>query len=289
MQQQPYSSTQVDRHPVRPDARAYDQGSARRPEEAARMSTTEPPRAAAADSAARVPKYYVVKRHLLDYIAALETGSPVPPERTLAVELGTSRTTVRQALAELEIEGRLQRIQGKGTFVAAPKMAQALALTSYTEEMRAHGRHPASRILDITTLGADAELADKLRLLPSAPVVCVERLRMADDEPMAIEHTHLPAKLFPRMRQHLTGSASLYAVLESQYGVRIAEAEETIETVLASPREASLLGTDTGLPLLLICRLSLDPDGRPVEWVQSWFRGDRYKFVTRLTRPAPPR
>ena len=237
----------------------------------------------------RIPKYYVVKRHLLDHIAALAVGSPVPPERSLAVELGTSRTTVRQALAELEIEGRLQRIQGKGTFVAVPKMAQVLALTSYTEETRAHGRHPGSKILDITTLGADLELAGKLRLRPSARVVCIQRLRVADNEPMAIEHTHLPAQLVPRVRRYLTDSASLYELLEARYGVRIAEAEETIETVLASPREASLLGTDTGLPMLLVCRLSLDLTGQPVEWVQSWFRGDRYKFVTRLTRPADPR
>ncbi|HSV65742.1 MAG TPA: GntR family transcriptional regulator [Mycobacteriales bacterium] len=248
------------------------------------MSSADPP----ADGGGRVPKYYAVKRHLLDTIGALEPGSPVPPERSLASELGTSRTTVRQALQELEIEGRLHRVQGRGTFVAEPKMLQALALTSYTEETLAHGRHPASRILDITTLGADAELSGKLSLRAGGRVICVERLRMADDEPMAIEHTHLPAWLFPGLRRHLNRSSSLYAVLESQYGVRITEAEETIETVLATPREAALLGTDTGLPMLLICRLSFDTQGRRVEWVQSWFRGDRYKFVTRLSRQPPP-
>jgi GntR family transcriptional regulator len=235
---------------------------------------------------ARIPKYYPVKRHLAELIAALPPGSPVPAERTIAAELGISRTTVRQALAELEMEGRLRRIQGKGTFVATPKMAQLLQLTSYTEEMRAHGLHPASRILDIATLAADAELAGALRLAPGAKVISVERLRMADEEPMAIEHTHLPARLFPGLRRHLTGAASLYEVLAEVYGVRLAEAEETIETVLATPREAALLGTDTGLPMLLISRQSFDTDGRPVEWVHSRLRGDRYKFLTRLTRPA---
>jgi len=239
----------------------------------------------AAHPRARVPKYYPVKRHLAEHIAALPPGSPVPPERTLAMELGISRTTVRQALAELEMEGRLHRIQGKGTFVATPKMAQTLQLTSYSEETRAHGLHPASRILDISLLPADAELAEALRLEPGAQVVCVERLRMADEEPMAIEHTHLPDALFPELRRHLTQAASLYEVLATEYGVRLAEAEETIETVLATPREAALLGADTGLPMLLISRRSFDTESRPVEWVQSWFRGDRYKFVTRLTRP----
>lgn len=237
---------------------------------------------------ARVPKYYPVKRHLSEHIAALPPGSPVPPERTLASELGISRTTVRQALAELEMEGRLRRIQGKGTFVASPKMAQPLQLTSYSEEVRAQGMHPASRILDVSTTAADAELAQTLQLPAGAEVVSIARLRMADDEPMAIEHTRLPARLFPRLREHLDQMASLYEILAREYGVRLAEAEETIETVLASPREAAILGVDTGLPLLLVSRLSLDTDGRPVEWVQSWFRGDRYKFITRITRPAGP-
>ncbi len=234
----------------------------------------------------RVPKYYPVKRHLAEHIAALQPGSAVPPERALATALGISRTTVRQALAELEMEGRLRRIQGKGTFVATPKMAQTLQLTSYSEEIRAHGLHPASRILDVSLLPAEAELAEALRLAPGDKVFSVERLRMADEEPMAIEHTHLPAVLFPSLRRHLNQAASLYEVLADQYGVRLAEAEETIETVLATPREAALLGTDTGLPMLLISRLSFDTEGRPVEWVQSWFRGDRYKFVTRITRPG---
>jgi GntR family transcriptional regulator len=237
---------------------------------------------------ARVPKYYPVKRHLAETIAALPPGSPVPPERALASELGISRTTVRQALAELEMEGRLRRIQGKGTFVASPKMAQPLQLTSYSEEVRAQGMHPASRILDVSMMDADAELATTLELPEGAPIVSVARLRMANGEPMAIEHTHLPAERFPGLREHLDQMASLYEILGTVYGVRLAEAEETIETVLASPREAAILSVDTGLPLLLVSRLSLDSDGRPVEWVQSWFRGDRYKFITRITRPTLP-
>src|SRR5262249_51147657 len=83
---------------------------------------------------ARVPKYYTLKRHLLELTRTMPPGSPVPPERTLAQEFDTSRTTVRQALQELVIEGRLERIQGKGTFVAKPKVSQALQLTSYTED-----------------------------------------------------------------------------------------------------------------------------------------------------------
>ncbi|KAF4405472.1 MULTISPECIES: GntR family transcriptional regulator [Streptomyces] len=241
---------------------------------------------AAGTRTARVPKYYRLKRHLLEMTETLPPGTPVPPERTLASEFDTSRTTVRQALQELVVEGRLERIQGKGTFVAKPKVSQALQLTSYTEDMRAQGLEPTSQLLDIGYVTADDRLAGLLDLDPGGRVLRIERLRLASGEPMAIETTHLSAKRFPALRRSLVKYTSLYTALAEVYGVRPAEAEETIETSLATPREASLLGTDVGLPMLLLSRHSLDADGEPVEWVRSVYRGDRYKFVARLKRPS---
>ena len=105
-------------------------------------AATEPPGGGAGEEGPRIPKYYTVKRQLLELTGTMTPGSPVPPERELAQRYATSRTTVRQALAELVVEGRLLRMQGKGTFVAKPKVAQVLELASYTEGMRAHGLHP---------------------------------------------------------------------------------------------------------------------------------------------------
>ncbi|MCQ4042858.1 GntR family transcriptional regulator [Streptantibioticus rubrisoli] len=242
--------------------------------------------AASGTRTARVPKYYRLKRHLLDLTQTMPPGTPVPPERTLAAEFDTSRTTVRQALQELVVEGRLERIQGKGTFVAKPKVAQVLQLTSYTEDMRAQGLEPASQLLDIGYVAADDRLAGLLDIKTGGRVLRIERLRLANGEPMAIETTHLSAKRFPQLRRNLAKHTSLYTALAEVYDVRLAEAEETIETSLATPREAGLLGTDVGLPMLLLSRHSIDTAGEPVEWVRSVYRGDRYKFVARLQRPS---
>lgn len=159
-------------------------------------ATTEPD-GGAATRTARVPKYYRLKRHLLDMTETLPPGTPVPPERTLAAEFDTSRTTVRQALQELVVEGRLERIQGKGTFVAKPKVSQALQLTSYTEDMRAQGLEPTSQLIDIGYVTADDTLAGLLKINTGGRVLRIERLRLASGEPMAIETTHLSAKRFP--------------------------------------------------------------------------------------------
>src|SRR5256714_10594854 len=199
----------------------------------------------------RLPKYYQVKRQLLELTAALDAGSPVPPERELARSYGTSRTTVRQALAELVIEGRLLRMQAKGTFVAMPKVAQMLELSSYTEGMRAQGLTPQTVVLDTGYIAADDELASLLGIRAGGRVLRIHRLRLADGAPMSVDSSHLSAQRFPGLRRNLDRHPSLYEALATDYGVEIAEAQDTIETVLADPKDAPLLRVDVGMPLLL--------------------------------------
>jgi GntR family transcriptional regulator len=196
-----------------------------------------------------------------------------------------SRTTVRQALADLTVEGRLLRVQGKGTFAAEPKVAQRLQLSSYTEDMRAQGREPSSRLLDIAEIPAEGELSSLLGVRSGAKILRMQRLRLADGEPMAIETSHLPLSRFRGLRKYVSSGGSLYQVLRERYDVEMGHAEETIETALAGPHEAELLGADVGMPMLLLSRHSYDMMERPVEWVRSVYRGDRYKFVAELNRP----
>ncbi|CAM5327845.1 hypothetical protein STENM223S_02053 [Streptomyces tendae] len=118
--------------------------------------------------------------------------------------------------------------------------------------MRAQGLEPTSQLLDIGYITADDRLAGLLDITAGGRVLRIERLRMANGEPMAIETTHLSAKRFPALRRSLVKYTSLYTALAEVYDVHLAEAEETIETSLATPREAGLLGTDVGLPMLML-------------------------------------
>ena len=235
-----------------------------------------------AERGTREPKYYAVKRHLLDLIDSMPPGSPVPTERLLTVQLETSRTTVRQALSELVGEGRLVRRQGSGTFVAEPKIDWPLQMTSFTEQAAAAGYTASARLLDARSDRATTDVAARLGLVAGAPIFRVERLRLVDETPIAVETSHLPAARFPGLIGRLRRASSLYRVLHDAYGVTPVDAEQTIETAAATPREAELLDTDTGTPMLVLSRHSFDAAGRPFEWVHSWYRGDRYRFVARL-------
>ena len=254
---------------------------------AARVSDA-PPAARIPDApvGARVPKYYRLKQELRQEIGQLSPGMAIPTERVLSTRFAVSRTTVRQALHELVVEGQLQRFQGRGTFVAPPKLTQTLQLTSYTQDIAASGRRPTSRLLDAAVVPAPSDVATRLELRVDAPVQRLERLRLADDEPMAIEAVYLDAERFAGVGDAMLHSSSLYALLREQYATVLVRAEETIETVLASPSEAGMLDTGTGLPLLLLTRTSWDEQDRPVEYVRSLYRGDRYRFVANLSRPA---
>ena len=233
--------------------------------------------------APREPKYYQVKRHLLQLIDTLPPGNLVPTERVLTVELGTSRTTVRQALSELVGEGRLVRRQGSGTYVAEPKIAWRLHMTSFTEQAAAAGYSASTQLLDAVRERASEDIAARLAIKPGAGVYCIERLRLVDGTPMAVETSYLSAARFPGLIGHIRKKSSLYQVLADVYDTAPVDADETIETAAASPREAELLNTDTGSPMLVLGRHSFTAEGEPIEWVHSWYRGDRYVFVARLS------
>lgn len=233
-----------------------------------------------------IPLYIQLKRRLEAQFAdgTFPAHSRVPSERELSEQYAISRMTARQALSELIQEGRLYTSRGKGTFVAEPKIKQNLqALTSFTEDMRARGLEPTTRVVRRELAFASPDVAQSLRVDEGSQVVCLERLRLADDEPMALETAYLSfAGAEKLMLIDLGGS--LYAALRDLFGIVPAEAIQEFEARLARPREYTLLKLGECAPMLTIQRTTFDVNYRPFEYVRSVYRGDRYRFVARLTR-----
>ncbi|MBN6041408.1 GntR family transcriptional regulator [Amycolatopsis sp. 195334CR] len=231
----------------------------------------------------RIPRYYAIKVELLGLIAELGEGAALPTERELVERFDVSRATIRQAVGELVLEGRLSRRQGSGTFVAGPKLVQPLALVSYTEGLRQQGIEPGRALITLETVPAGAALGADLRVPRDEPVVHLERVLLADGERVGLESTYLVAERFPGLLDVFDPAESLYACLRNHFGLSFGGADERLETVLTTPREALLIGTNPALPMLLLHRVSWGTDGRPFERVRSLYRGDRLSFSTRLT------
>jgi GntR family transcriptional regulator len=219
-----------------------------------------------------------------DLIEHLGVGAAIPAERQLSVDLGVSRLTVRAALDDLVREGHLVRRRGSGTFVSQPKIAQELTMTSFSEEMRRRGMRPGSRTLSLTTTTAGARLGRCLKVSPSERIVVAKRLRLADDSAMAIETLHVRESLIPGLTPQDLDQASFYELLENRYGVTIAHGIQTIEPTVTNEEESAELDVPLHSPAFLFERTSYSDTETIVEFVQSLYRGDRYRLVSELSR-----
>ncbi|MFF8836560.1 GntR family transcriptional regulator [Streptomyces sp. NPDC015130] len=231
----------------------------------------------------RVPKYYAVKAKLTLLVDELGEGGLLPTERDLAVRYEVSRETLRQALRELLLEGRVRR-QGRGTVVAGPKLEQPLSLASYTEGVRRQGRRPGRSLISLDRFPCPEALAPEVGAERGEPVWHMERVLLADDERVGLESTYVSEARAPRLDTEFDPDSSFYAYLHDHLGVTFGDADERIETVLATPREALLIGTPPALPMLLLHRVSRDTSGRPLERVRTLYRGDRFSFTAHLGR-----
>ncbi|WP_243095497.1 GntR family transcriptional regulator [Thermus thalpophilus] len=220
------------------------------------------------------PKYMDLAQRLREEVLQKPPGAPLPPERALAEAYGVSRDSVRKALDLLEEEGLVVRRQGSGTFVAR-RATFRTRLRGFSEEMRALGMHPETRLLRAETGPAAPEEALGLGLSPGDGVLRLVRLRLADGEPMALERATLPL-----WAMNAPPEGSLYQALEAK-GLRPVRALQRLRAV-AAREEARPLGVEPGSPLLHLERVSYLADGRPVELVKSWYRADRYELLVEL-------
>lgn len=226
-----------------------------------------------------------VRRRLLDRIRSgdLRGGQRLGAERDLAVEFGVSRSTLRQALSALESQGFLRRTPGRGggTFVSAAKVSRDLSrIVGVPSLLRDQGFMVGTRVLSAAVTAADDATARALAVDAGAYVHDVVRIRLADGEPISLEHARFPAARFPDLLEQSLGG-SIYELLSGRYGVEPATAEERIEVVDAGADEAAVLGTVPGAPLLAITRTTRDEDGEPLEFSYDLFRADRTAITVR--------
>jgi len=236
-------------------------------------------------------KQRAAKEQVLELIETLAVGDAIPSERQLSNELGVSRLTLRAALDDLVREGRLTRRRGSGTFVAEPKVAKGMTITSFSDDMRQRGLTPGSRTLEFTTVAAGARLGRILHVSPAEPVLSIKRLRLADGEPMAVELLHVRASLFPGLTARDLEESSFYDLLGITYGIEIVGGTQTVEPTVTNEEESKILGVPLHSPALLFERVTRSTDGDIVEFTSSIYRGDRYRLVSELGiggQPAIP-
>lgn len=226
-------------------------------------------------------KPHAIRTELDGLLDGLVEGDPFPPERELATRFGVARETVRQALHELLVEGRIER-RGRGTVVSRPKLVQPLSLKSYTEGALRMGRKPGRLLVTWEDVAATADLAEALGIAEGEQAMHLERVLLADGQKIGLESTYLAVSRFGGFRATFDPTTSLYAAVRAT-GVHFGSAVERIETVLAAPREAALLESTTAMPMLRLHRRSLDTEGEPIEVVRALYRGDRVAFEASLT------
>jgi GntR family transcriptional regulator len=210
-------------------------------------------------------------------------GQLIPAESELMNQYGVSRIVIRQVLNRLVNEGLVYRQRGRGSFVAERTLEQGLTrIISFTEDMRRRGLTPHTRVLFTGLVSAQDEIAQRLELPPGAELARIERLRLADDEPMSIEESYLVHRHCPGVLNEDYARASLRATLQQKYGIRIVRARQIIRAVLASPEQVKLLTTRAKAPLLLIERVSFSEQNVPVEFLRIFYRGDRYSLYNEL-------
>lgn len=220
----------------------------------------------------RALKHVQVREHVRNVIDQLPPGAAAPSERELVARFGVARMTVRQALDALVVEGLLDRIPGRGTFVAQPRH-DTTVLSSFTEEMRRRGLLPESQTLLARVEQAGPGVARALDIMQGDPVLHWKRLRRADQQIVCVEDAYLNEVLLPGFLQSGTPT-SLYTALQER-GLRPTWAEDSISAVPASAEDADHLEVAAGSPLLLHSRRAMARD-RLVEVSRTLYRPDRY-------------
>lgn len=237
------------------------------------------------DRRSAAPMHDQLRRLIIDGIRAdgLAPGDPLPSEHRLCEQYGISRTVVRQALAQLEHEGIVERVKGKGTFVARPRTSESLVhtLIGLYDDVERRGGHVHSDILRHGREEADDDVAAALEVPVGSPVIALERLRHVDGERWSYSTTWMPEAVGATTLGADLSEGSLYRLLD-EHGIRAVDGVRSAEATVATHDQARLLGVSAGSALLRLRSISRDAGGTPIEYFIALHRGDRSRFEFQL-------
>jgi GntR family transcriptional regulator len=239
------------------------------------------------DKGLPVPYYYQIVQILREAIQDLDVspdGANVefPSEMELSEYFQVNRGTIRHALQLLEREGLIYREKGRGTFLRRRRVELDLStLCSTTADLKARGWTPDSQILSLEKISPSLHIQRFLELQPDALVWLVYRLRLADNEPISLQWSYVPVEIAPHLDQEDL-SSSLYYILKNSYGVELKSGDQKIRTRPATIEEGRILEIPEGAPVFEISRVTYDQYQRPIEHLDSLWRGDRYDLQVRL-------
>lgn len=233
-----------------------------------------------------LPLYQQIRQKLMDQIrsGAFKPNEPLPSIQAIAMRIGVSQMTVRQAMKLLTDQGIIYSIQGKGTFISGMKLEKEFRqVLSFSEETRAHGSVPHSKLISFNLAKPSEETRTALGLGAKDRVFRLRRVRYADRLPIGIECSCIPANVCPDLMSSFDPDSSLYEEL-ANYGIQLMVTDEVIEVGKANAEESRLLQIALHSPVFLFTRVSFRENGQPIEHVKSTYRGDHYKIVNRLMR-----
>ncbi|MCP3716925.1 GntR family transcriptional regulator [Paraburkholderia sp. CNPSo 3281] len=233
------------------------------------------------------PLYVQIKDTLRERIlnGTYAPHSQMPSEHELCALFGVSRITVRQALGDLQKEGLVFRLHGKGTFVSRPKAFQNVtSLQGFAEAMSSMGYEIVNQLRSFRIIKANRHVAQRLNLPEGAPVAEIHRVRMLNREPVSLELTWVPEALGKRLANADLATRDIFLILENDCGVPLGHADVSIDAILADDDIARALRVEDGSPVLRIERLTHDASGNPIDYEYLYFRGDAFQYRLRVDR-----
>lgn len=225
----------------------------------------------------------VLRARILD--GEYPQGSQMPSESELGALFRVSRITVRQALGDLQKEGLIFKIHGKGTFVAKPKTFQNVStLQGLAESMTGRGFEVINRLRSFKFMAADKSVAERLKLAEGDVVAQIKRVRLINREPVSLEITYLPKALGERLEKADLVTRDIFLILENDCGLALGHADLAIDAVLADSDLCQALEIEAGSPVMRIERLAHGADGQPLDFEYLYYRGDAFQYRLRIDR-----